>query len=512
MDAVKRLHQEHHLDKEILVSLTENVLNYLDTKQDSLIKIAMDIWRNPELGLTESFASTRLADELEKAGFTIEMGVGQMPTAFVASWGQGGPAIGLLGEYDALPGLSQKVSARQKPVEEGSPGHGCGHNLLGVASLGAALAAKAAMEQAGVKGTVRYYGCPAEETLIGKVFMARAGVFDNLDAAITWHPWFPNTVWYSSTLAMNSYKVNFHGVASHAAGTPEAGRSALDGVQLMDVGVNYLREHIIQEARIHCVITSGGDAPNVIPAFAQVWYFVRAPRREQVDEIYARMVDIAKGAALMSGTTYDIEFLSGCYEVLPNDTLGELLLEKMKLVGPPQFTSEEKDFARQLQATFAPNTIENALQSIGLTREVVGDPLCDRVLEPYDQGQLLSGSTEVGDVSHITPTAQILTCCQPLGTPAHSWQNVAASGSSIGFKGMMVAAKTMALAVVDLETKPEILKTARHEFEKVTDGKKYVSPLPEGTMPQAADQKNSVYVRDDSVIKNHLIADAEASG
>jgi aminobenzoyl-glutamate utilization protein B len=310
------------------MNVEDKALNYLAANEDKLIDLAKDIWEHPELGLQETRSSRLLVDELEKAGFSVAIGIDQMPTAFVASWGEGKPIIGILGEYDALPGLSQKVSATREPIEEGAPGHGCGHNLLGVGSLGAALAVKEAMEKDEIKGTIRYYGCPAEETMLGKIFMARAGVFDDLDAAITWHPFYANTVWWCSLLAMNSFKVNFHGVAAHAAAAPEAGRSALDGVQLMDIGVNYLREHIVQEARIHCVITNGGEAPNVVPPFAQVWYYVRAPRREQVDEIYSRMLDIAKGAALMTGTTFEIDFLTGGYDVLPNDRLGELLWER----------------------------------------------------------------------------------------------------------------------------------------------------------------------------------------
>jgi aminobenzoyl-glutamate utilization protein B len=465
------------------MNVEDKALNYLAANEDKLIDLAKDIWEHPELGLQETRSSRLLVDELEKAGFSVAIGVDQMPTAFVASWGEGKPIIGILGEYDALPGLSQKVSATREPIEEGAPGHGCGHNLLGVGSLGAALAVKEAMEKDEIKGTIRYYGCPAEETMLGKIFMARAGVFDDLDAAITWHPFYANTVWWCSLLAMNSFKVNFHGVAAHAAAAPEAGRSALDGVQLMDIGVNYLREHIVQEARIHCVITNGGEAPNVVPPFAQVWYYVRAPRREQVDEIYSRMLDIAKGAALMTGTTFEIDFLTGGYDVLPNDRLGELLWEKLKQVGPPKFTDEEKDFARKLQATLPPDAVENTLRPYGLTREEVGDPLCEKIVEPFDKGKVLPASTDVGDVSHITPTAQITTCCQALGTPAHSWQNTASVGSSIGFKGMMLAAKALALAALDLETKPDILKAARDEFQKQTGGKKYVSPLPEGTVP-----------------------------
>jgi len=471
------------------LSTQQTTLDYLDQEDERLAFLARQIWERPEIALQERFASGLLADELEAAGFTVERGVAGMPTAFVASWGAGGPTIGILGEYDALPGLSQQMSAERSPVAKGGPGHGCGHNLFGVASFGAALAVKAHLEAAGLPGTVRFYGCPAEETLVGKTYMARAGLFDDLDAALAWHPGDSNIVWAASSLAMNSFKVNFHGVSSHAGADPHNGRSALDGAMLMDVGVNYLREHIIPEARIHSVITSGGQAPNVVPAYAQIWYFVRAPRRDQVEAIYARVLDIAKGAALMSGTTHDIEFVTGCYDFLPNKVLSRLLLEKMQQAGPSGFTAEEQGFARELQATFTPGTLQNAFAhaqraaGVELDPALIEQPLWDQIIPHSESQPAGSGSTEVGDVSYITPTAQLTTCCWPLGTPGHSWQIVASSGSSIGFKGMQLAAKAMALAGIDLLTKPELLAEARAEFQRARGGKPYVSPLPDGTLP-----------------------------
>jgi aminobenzoyl-glutamate utilization protein B len=464
------------------MDMEEKILGFLEAKEKELGELAKEIWEHPELGLQEVYASGLIAGQLEKGGFQVKMGVGQLSTAFVAEWGDGKPIIGILGEYDALPSLSQKVSAARDPIKEEGPGHGCGHNLLGVAGLGAVLAVKEAMEKDGIAGTIRYYGCPAEETLVGKVFMAKEGVFDDLDTAITWHPGYVNSVQGFSASALNSFKVNFHGIAAHAGGSPEAGRSALDGVQLMDVGVNYMREHVIQEARIHCVITEGGKAPNVVPPYAQVWYYVRAPNREQVDPIYAWMLDIAKGAALMTGTTYDIEFMTGCYNTLPNNTIGQVLLEKLRRAGPPRFSDEEKALARQLQETFPPGSVDKTLKRFETTREEVGDPLSETILEPRGLGKVMGGSTDVGDVSYITPTAEISTCCQALGTPGHSWQNVVTSGSSIGLKGMMLAAKAMALAAAELETRPDLLKAARQEFETKTGGKPYVSPIPEGTV------------------------------
>jgi aminobenzoyl-glutamate utilization protein B len=346
------------------------------------------------------------------------------------------------------------------------------------------------MQQHGVKGTIRFYGCPAEETLVGKTFMARDGAFDDLDAAISWHPGSTNIVWNGSALALNSFQVNFYGVASHAGAAPHLGRSALDGVMLMDVGMNYLREHIMQEARIHSVVTSGGQAPNVVPAFAQIWYFVRAPHRDQVEEIYARVLDIAKGAALMSGTTHEIEFLTGCYDILPNDTLSALLLEKMQEVNDIRFTEQERKFARELQATFPDGSVIRELDwmrrsaSIAIPDEAANDPLWEQVLPHSATPPLMGGSTEVGDVSWITPTAQLTTTCWPLGTPGHSWQTVVSSGSSIGMKGMIFAAKSMALAGWDLLTKPDLLAQAQAEFQRARKGKTYVTPLPPEAKPR----------------------------
>ena len=463
--------------------MENTALDYLSANEDKFNHLAKEIWSRPEIALKEDFASQQISDCLEQAGFSVSKNVGQIPTAFVAEWGHGKPVIGILGEYDALPGLSQKVSTDKEPIEENAPGHGCGHNLLGVASMGAALAVKETMETHQLKGTIRYYGCPAEETLEGKVFMAKTGVFNDLDAAITWHPGYLNTVSNFSLAALNSFKVNFYGVTAHAGAAPQAGRSALKGVELMETGVHYMREHISPKARIHSVITDGGNAPNVVPDYAQIWYYVRAPKRTQVEQIYAWMLAIAKGAALMTQTTYDIEFLTGCHDVLPNKTIGNILHEKMKQIGPSKWSSEEIKFGEKLQSNFPEAAVQRSLQFFQMTKEEIGAPFCKIIKEPENEGRAVGGSSDVGDVSYITPTAQISTCCQVLGASAHSWQVVATSGSSIGFKGMMMAAKVMALAALDLETKPELLETAREEFKKASKGKPYVSPLPEDAVP-----------------------------
>ncbi len=472
------------------MSADQMMIDYLNEHYDHFAAQARKIWENPEIGLQEKYASKLIADELEANGFAIEWGVGQMETAFVASWGEGKPIIGILGEYDALPSLSQDPTPERNELVDGGPGHGCGHNLYGVGALGAALAMQAAMKENGTQGTVRYFGCPAEETLTGKTYMARDGVFDDLDASITWHPGYANTVWSNgSSLAMNSFKVHFHGVAAHGAAAPHLGKSALDGAMLMDIGVNYLREHVEQDARIHSVIENGGMAPNVVPPEATIWYFVRAPKREQVEAIYARMLDCAKGAALMSGTTYDVEFLTGCYDLLPNGVISNIMLDKMEELGGIEFSHDEMAFARDLQSSLDQETIEiNRRQVLnnareGTTAEDIGDVLCEGVIRPSEEFRIMHGSTEVGDVSQITPTGNLLTCCHPLGSPGHSWQITASSGHDIGFRGMDFAAKAMALTGFELMTNAEALSSAQTEFKDKTGGKQYVSPLPEDAVP-----------------------------
>ncbi|MCY3917522.1 MAG: amidohydrolase [Chloroflexi bacterium] len=466
------------------------ILEHITASDEELSYIAKDIWDHPQVALQEAYAAKLLARKLEEDGFSIRWGAGGMPTAFIAEWGEGGPTVGFLGEYDALPGLSQQLASEKAPIEAGGAGHGCGHNLFGAACMGSVMALKAAVEQGDIKGTIRFYGCPAEETLVGKTFMARDGVFDDLDAAISWHPGDTNITWNGSSLAMNSFKVNFHGVAAHAGGSPWLGRSALDGVMLMDVGVNYMREHVPPESRIHSVVTSGGQAPNVVPAFAQVWYFVRAPQREQVEEMYQWMQDIAKGAALMSGTAHEIEFITGCYDILPNQVISDLLYDKMAAVDDMAFTEQERQFARQLQATFPAGSVQNGFDwmqkstRVELDPATMDDPLWEGVFPHSPTPPRLGGSTEVADVSWITPTGQITTTCWPLGTPGHSWQTVASSGSSIGAKGMIFAAKTMALAGLDLLTKPDVLAAAKADFERALGGKSYITPLPPEAKPQ----------------------------
>lgn len=465
------------------------IASYVEEQRELLLSLARDIWDNPELGFAEKRAADLIAGTLGQAGFRVRKPVAGIDTAFVAEWGSGAPIVGLLGEYDALPGLSQKVSAVREPVESGAPGHACGHNLLGVGALGAALAVQRVMARDGIRGTLRYFGCPAEETLMGKVFMAREGVFDGLDAVFTWHPMYANTVWGASSAALNSFKLSFTGRPAHAASSPEAGRSALDAVMLTDVGVNYLREHIIPEARIHCVVTHGGEAPNIVPAYAQSWYYVRAPKRMQVVEIYERVLNVARGAAMMTDTALDVELVTACHDYLPNETLQAVLLKNMKELGPPQFDDADERFAEQLQATLPEGMVRDARSALGLPQAGSGDTLCTAVLE--DVGTLRKGSvqpvsTDVGDVSQVAPVAQVTACCMPLGVPLHSWQAVAACGSSIGYTAMLWVSKVLALAACDVLLDSGLTKAARDEFVAATGGKKYECPIPAELRPPGA--------------------------
>jgi aminobenzoyl-glutamate utilization protein B len=457
----------------------EDVAAFLDGRAGDLFRIADQVWDFAEVGFQEVKSSTLQADYLEANGFEVKRGAGGVPTAFVAEWGHGRPYIGYLGEFDALSGVSQAVSPERKPRVEGGPGHGCGHNLLGTGALGAALALKHALEESKTPGTVRYYGCPAEELLAGKVYMARAGVFDDLDVAITWHGGSTNTVRLGSGNAMNSAKFSFHGKTAHAAGDPHNGRSALDGVELMNVGANYLREHVINAARIHYVITEGGGQPNVVPAEAEAWYFVRAPHRDQVEEIYERLVDVARGAALMTGTTFDVKFLTGCYEVLPNETLADVMWRNLQKVGAPKFDEKDMEFARKMAESFDKAGLETMAQSPEF-KDLKGQVLNTTLVPPMGKGRSGGGSTDVGDVSWIVPTVQMSAATVPLGCPGHSWQNCASSGSSIGNKGMVVAAKTMALCGLDLVQHPEEMKKAKAELDEKTKDAPYKCPFPKG--------------------------------
>ncbi len=450
--------------------LQQDLLRYLDGLRPELVAVNQDIWGYAELGLEEHRSAARLAGVLKKAGFKVREGVSNMPTAFVAEYGSGPPVIGILAEYDALPELSQKAGGKREPAPGHASGHGCGHCALGTAAVGAALAVKRAIDQHHLKGTVRLYGTPAEETVIGKVYMTLDGQFKDLDACLHWHPGTKNKVLYGSSKAVISAKFTFTGLPAHASGSPHKGRSALDGVELMNVGVNYMREHVKETARIHYVITRGGGAPNVVPADAQVWYFVRANDHEDAESYFDWVRDIAEAGAKMSRTKVAVQIDTDCHEIIPNRPLSDVLARNFRLVGPPQFDQADRDLARQLQGPLRTD--------FGLKE---AKPLNDTIEEvPAKPEPPEGGSTDVGDVSWHVPTSGIGTACFPAGAPGHSWQNTAAIGSPMGHKGMLVAAKVLALSAVDLLQDQKALDQAKEDFQKRMKGRKYTTRIPAG--------------------------------
>ncbi|ABL78747.1 M20 family metallopeptidase [Thermofilum pendens] len=463
----------------------EYALEWIDGYRERLVKVSDAIWEYAELGLREFKSSRLLAGELERHGFRVEMGVAGMPTAFVATWGSGRPVIGILGEYDALPGLSQKVVPWREPLVPGAPGHGCGHNIHGASGMAAALAVKAAMEREGLGGTVKFFGCPAEENFSGKVFMVRDGVFEGVDAVLSHHPGDMNAATLKSSLAVNSARFHFYGRASHAGASPEEGRSALDAVQLMNIGVEFMREHLPQDARVHYVVERGGGQPNVVPEYARAWYYVRAPEREEVERIYSWVVDIARGAALMTQTRVEVEFLEGVYNLLPNRVLAELVVGNMREVGLPEYSEEDLRFAEEIAKTIPREVKVGQLRKSGRPgwERLVDKLIDDEVPDPWGEGTVMHGSTDVADVSWQAPTLEFSTAAWVLGTPAHSWQAVAQSAAGIGHKALIFASKVLAASALDLLTKPEILEKAKEEHKRRLAGRVYRSPLPPGHKP-----------------------------
>jgi aminobenzoyl-glutamate utilization protein B len=429
------------------------LLQSIDAKRAKYSDIARQIWDFAEVGYKEQKSSALLQAQLKAAGFDVSAGVADIPTAFVATYGSGKPVIGIVGEFDALPGLSQQAgSAARKPVVQDAPGHGCGHNLLGTGALAAAIAVKDWLASSGHAGTLRYYGTPAEEGGSGKVYMIRAGLFKDVDTVVSWHPGDQNTADSSSTLANISAKFRFRGVASHAAAAPEKGRSALDAVEAMDYMVNMMREHVPQETRIHYIITRGGAAPNIVPDFAEAFYYARQPDMRILDGIWDRILDAAKGAALGTGTTMEVELIGAVYNILPNDYLAGLMHRNLERVGGFTYTPEERVFAEQLRKTLTePPTI--ALDA-------------EETVQPLKSGDVDSASTDLGDVSWNVPTVSMDAATFVPGVPAHSWQATACTGGTIGMKGMIVAAKSMALTTVDLFSDPAHIQKAKAEFDR----------------------------------------------
>lgn len=454
--------------------LKTEAVQYLQSGRDAFKKIALQVWDYAEVGYKEVKSSALHQKTLRENGFDVTAGVAEMPTAFIASYGSGKPVIGILAEYDALPGLSQDASPVKSAVAGKDAGHGCGHNLFGTASVAAGLAIKKLIEEKKITGTVRVYGCPAEEGGSGKVYMVRAGLFNDVDAVIHWHPDDLNEITMTKALANKSAKFRFHGISAHAASSPERGRSSLDAVEAMDNMVNMMREHIPQETRIHYVITNGGRAPNVVPDFAEVYYYVRHPDRENVKEIFDRVVKAANGAAMGTETTMDYEIIGGTHDLLLNKTLGEVMQKNLERTGGVTYTAEEIAFGKKIQSslTFTVPAIETAAD-----------------IKPFrQQPDAGGGSTDVGDVSYVVPTVGLSAATWIPGTPAHSWQAVACGGTEIGIKGMIVAAKTLALTAIDLFTGPDILQKATVEFRKSKGDYQY--------KPLLGDRKPALNYRD----------------
>ncbi len=459
----------------LLAQQPTDALKSINAKEAYYGDLAQQIWGFAEVGYQEYKSSKLLQETLQKEGFKIEAGVAEIPTAFVATFGSGKPVIGILGEFDALPGLSQDATPEKKSLG-GKAGHACGHHLFGVGSAAAAIAVKGWMKQTGQKGTIRFYGTPAEEGGSGKVYMVRAGLFNDTDVVLHWHPGASNSANASSSLANISAKFRFSGVSAHAAGAPDKGRSALDGVEALNYMVNLMREHVPSDTRIHYVITDGGKAPNVVPDFAEVYYYARSPRRSDLVEIWDRIIKASEGAAMGTGTTVKHEVIGGVYEILPNETLARIMHANLEKVGGVTYNAEEKAFAEKIAKTLTPNPYDN---------ENPND------VEPFEvKMRAGGGSTDVADISWVVPTVGLRTATWVPFTPAHSWQAVAAGGTSIGKKGMMVAAKTMTLTAIELFQKPDMIKKAKVEFTEKRGGEAFEYKALIGDRKPALDYRN----------------------
>ncbi|HDS4381601.1 TPA: M20 family metallopeptidase [Klebsiella aerogenes] len=466
----------------------------IESRRDDFCAIADDIWDHPETRFQEFWSAARLADALEAEGFQLSRHAGGIPNAFIASFGEGKPVIALLGEFDALAGLSQQAhSAEPTSATPGENGHGCGHNLLGTAAYAAAVAAKQWLQQHGGSGTLRFYGCPGEEGGSGKTFMVREGLFDDIDAALTWHPEAWAGMFSTSTLANIQAAWRFTGTAAHAANSPHLGRSALDAVTLMTTGSNFLNEHIIEKARVHYAITdTGGVSPNVVQAQAEVLYLIRAPEMADVQQIFARIEKIAQGAALMTETSVSCRFEKACSSYLPNRTLEAAMYQAVCHYGTPQWSNEERAFAADIHATLGVNDIQNSLKNIAGTSGEEGKAfarrhhdtvLIDEVAPWAATENVLAGSTDVGDVSWKAPVAQCFSPCFAIGTPLHSWQLVSQGRTSIAHKGMLLAGKILGATAIRLFSDRSLLEASQQELAQVLAVSPYQCPIPRDVVP-----------------------------
>ena len=449
-------------------ALKKEVIASVETQKDELITVSDKIWAAAEIAFQEKVSSQTLIDYARANGFDVEVGVAETPTAFVATYGSGKPVIGILGEFDALPGISQKTVPEKTPFKEGAAGHGCGHNMYGTASLGAAVAIKNLIAEGKLKGTVKFFGTPAEEKFFGKLWMARAGLFDDLDACLDWHPADTTEADVQSSLALVDFKVEFFGQTAHASADPWNGRSASDALELYTHGINSFREHVKPTVRIHYHIQDGGQVVNVVPDYSRIWVRVRDTKREGMNEVYEHVRKMAEGAAIMADVDYEINLISGIHEILPNRAGGVAVQENLETLGPLSYTSEELDFAYKIQeATSKPK--------LGINGKIT--PLKPTAEHP------MGGSTDVGDVSFLVPVVRLGATVAPEGTPWHSWAVVACGGMSIGHKGMVYAAKALSMSMVDLFTDSKLLQEVKDEFKMRKGDYQYSPMLPPGPPP-----------------------------
>lgn len=473
----------------------QTAFDAIDKEANRICEASDAVWGCAETAFLEEQSTKVLCDLLREEGFTVEENLAGIKTAFKGTFGSGKPVIGFLGEFDALSGLDQEAGCTEKKqIHAGAPGHGCGHNMLGTGSVAAAVGVKKYLEETGKSGTVIFFGCPGEEGGSGKAFMAKDGVFAGLDFALTWHPGDLTTADTGSSLANYQVAYKFYGTSAHAGGAPHLGRSALDALELMNMGVQFLREHVIPEARIHYAITNtGGYSPNVVQPYAEVLYLIRAPKTKQLQEIYERVNKIAEGAAHMTETRVEIDFIKGCSSLMSNKVIAKKLWDNLTEIGTPQYTDEETAFAKALSEGVGGSRFES-LEKVSnnfdkdTKKEVLshkGEPIYQFVA-PFDPVGVMSfGSTDVGDVSWNCPTAQAYVCTWAAGTPGHSWQIVSQGKSGLAHKGLLYAAKAMAGTAIDMIEDPSLIEAAKQEMADTLDGDSYICPIPDGCRPRA---------------------------